>query len=150
MGGLKKFLVVIILIVVAFGVGYGLEYMKLRDAEKEWDGVKKELQSKIAALEKNLAVANARVSFWETSLTLLQISTHVAEKNFGLAMQSLAQLKENFSKAQTALEEQWKGKFDFFLPALEEIRNEVQNTSPNAKQKIDELKSRFEQALRSM
>ncbi len=150
MGGVKKFLIVIILIIIAFGIGYGLGYMKLKDAEKEWNAAKNNMQSKISTLEKDLVVANARVSFWETPLTLSQISMHVGEKNFGLAIQSLIQLKENFSKAQSALAEQWKGKFDFFLPALEEIRNEVQNTSPNAKKKIDALKNRFEQALRAM
>ncbi len=65
-----------------------------------------------------------------------------------MATQSLGQLKEAFAKAQSALSSELKGKFDFFLPALEEIRNEAQNMSPNARKKIEELKNRFEQALR--
>jgi hypothetical protein len=60
----------------------------------------------------------------------------------------LDQLKETFSRAQTALGDEWKGKFDFFLPALEEIRNDAQNMNPQARKKVEDLKIRIEQALR--
>jgi hypothetical protein len=148
MPSLKTLVIVAILIIVAFGIGYGLGYMKLKTAEKEWAAARDEMQSKISTLEKDLAMAKARISLWETPLTLSQVIIHLSEKNFGLAVQSLDQLKETFSKAQTALDNEWKGKFDFFLPALEEIRNEAQNMSLDAKKKADELKNRFEQALK--
>jgi hypothetical protein len=149
MPSFKTLLIVAILIIVAFGIGYGLGYMKLKNAEKEWAAAKDEMQSRISVLEKDLAMAKARISLWETPLALSEVITHLAEKNFGLAVQSLDQLKETFSKAHTALDVEWKGKFDFFLSALEEIKNEAQNMSLNAKKKADELKNRFEQALRS-
>jgi predicted nucleic acid-binding Zn-ribbon protein len=149
MPSFKTLLIVAILIIVAFGVGYGLGYMKLRTAEKEWAAVRDEMQSKTSALEKDLAMAKARVTLWEMPLALSQVSIHLSEKNFGLAVQSLDQLKETFSNAQTALGEEWKGKFDFFLPALEEIRNDAQNMNPQARKKVEDLKNRLEQALRS-
>jgi len=141
-------LIVAILIIVAFGVGYGLGYMKLKTAEKEWAAVRDEMQSKISALEKDLEMAKARISLWEMPLALFQVSIHLAEKNFGLAVESLDPLKETFSKAQTALGDEWKGKFDFFLPALEEIKNDAQNMNPQARKKVEDLKNRFEQALK--
>jgi hypothetical protein len=48
-----------------------------------------------------------------------------------------------------ALDDEWKKRFEFFLPALEEIRNEAQNMNPSAKKKIEELGNLFNQALRS-
>jgi hypothetical protein len=69
-------------------------------------------------------------------------------EEFRAGGQSLDQLKETFSNAQTALGEEWRGKFDFFLPALEEIRNDAQNMNPQARKKVEDLKNRFEQALK--
>ncbi len=146
---MKKFLICAILILVAFGIGFGWGYLKLWKAEKDWNATKGEMQSKISTLEKDLAVAKAKESLWEIPLALAQISTHLSEKNFGLATQSLDQLKETFVKAQNLLSGDWRGRFDFFLPGLEEIRGEAQNMTPVAKQKTDELRNRFEQALRS-
>jgi hypothetical protein len=145
----KTFLIFAIVVVVAFGIGYGWGYLKLQNAEKEWTSAKEEMQAKISTLEKDLALTKARVSLWEMPLRLSQVSVHLSEKNFGLATQSLDQIKEIFSKAKATLEGELKGKLDFFLLALEEIRNEAQNMNPNTKKKIEELQNRFEQALRS-
>lgn len=145
----KTYLIIIILVVVAFGIGYGWQNMKLRNAEKEWAEAKGEMQSKISSLEKELAQVKARESLWEMPLGISQVSIHLSEKNFGLATQALDQLKETFAKAQVALNDEWKKNFDFFLPALEEIRNEAQNMNPSAKKKIEELENRFIQALHS-
>jgi len=145
----RTYLIIIILVVVAFGIGYGWQNMKLRDAEKEWAMAKGEMQSKISSLEKELTQAKARESLWEMPFAISQVSIHLSEKNFGLATQALDQLKEIFTKAQVALNDDWKKKFDFLLPALEEIRNETQNMNLNAKKKIEELENRFKQALHS-
>jgi hypothetical protein len=56
------------------------------------------------------------------------------------------QLKETFANDQTALGEERTGKFDFFLPALKEIRNDAQNMNQQARKKVVDLKNRFEQA----
>jgi len=149
MPSFKTLLIFTIVIIVTFGIGFGWGYLKLQNAEKEWAAAKGEMQAKISTLERDLTLAKARVSLWEMPLGLSQVSVHLSEKNFGLATQSLDQIKETFSKAQTTLESEWKGKFNFFLPALEEIRNDAQNMNPNGKKKIEELKNRFEQALRS-
>ena len=145
---MKKFLICVLLIVIAFGIGYGWGYLKMREAEKKWSAANQEMQGRITALEKDLAVAQARVTLWETPLSLSQISLHIAEKNFGLAAKTIDQLRESFTKAQSLLSGEWQGKFDFFLPALDEIKQEVQNLSPNARTKADDLKNRFEQALK--
>ncbi len=149
MSGFKKLLIIAILILVAFGVGYGWGYVKLKKAEKEWIASQETMQSKITALQNELALAKARESFWETPLILAQISRNISDKNFGLATQSLDQLKENFSKGLAALPADWRGRFAFFLPALDEIRADVQNMNPNVTKKVEDLQSRFEQSLRS-
>lgn len=146
---MKKVLICGLLIAVAFGIGYGWAYLKLRDAEKKWSAANQEMQGRITALERDLAVAQARVTLWETPLSLSQISLHIAEKNFGLATKAIDQLRDSFSKAQSQLSGEWQGKFDFVLPALDEIKKEVQNLNPNARANTDDLKNRFEQTLKS-
>ncbi|MDI6752973.1 MAG: hypothetical protein QME78_01115 [Thermodesulfobacteriota bacterium] len=148
MRSMKIFLVFLILVILAFGVGYGLGYMKLKNAEKEWAVAKGGMQSKINNLEKDLARAKARESLREMSETIFQVITHFSEKNFGLAGKTVDGLKETFSAIQTNLDEEWKAKFNFFLPALEEIKKEAENLSQNARKKAEDLKNHFEQSLK--
>ena len=144
----KTFLIFIVLIVLAFGTGYGLGYMKLKTAEKEWAAAKVEMQSKISKLEKELTWAKARETLWDISESLSQVLVHFSEKNFGLAGKALEAVKESFTSIQPNLDEEWRAKFDFFLPPLEEIRKEAENLSPNAKKKTEDLKNLFEQSLK--
>ena len=148
MQSVKTFIIFIILIVIAFGIGYGLGYMKLKGAEKEWAAAKGEMQSKISALEKELFRARARESLREMSEALSQTVTHLSEKNFGLAVKAVDGLKESFAAVLPVLDEEWKSKFAFFLPALEELRKEAENLSPTSKKKIEDLKNLFEQSLK--
>jgi len=145
----KTFLIFIVLIILAFGIGYGLGYLKLRTAEKEWTAAKAELQSKIGNLEKELARAKAREALWDISDALSQVLVHISDKNFGLAGKALEGLKEAFIAIQPNLNEEWRARFGFFLPALEEIKKEAENLSPNAMKKIEDLKNLFEQSLKS-
>jgi len=145
----KIFLICLVLIVLAFGIGYGLGYLKLKTAEKEWTAAKAELQSKIGNLGKELARAKAREALWDISDALSQVLIHISEKNFGLAAKALESLKETFTAIQPNLNEEWRAKFSFFLPAVEEIRKEAENLSPNAKKKIEDLRNLFEQSLKS-
>ena len=145
----KTFLIFIVLMILAFGIGYGLGYLKLMTAEKEWTAAKAELQSKIGNLEKELARAKAREALWDISDALSQVLIHISEKNFGLAAKALESLKETFTAIQPNLNEEWRAKFSFFLPAVEEIRKEAENLSPNAKKKIEDLRNLFEQSLKS-
>ncbi len=148
---MKKFLICAVLIALAFGIGFGWGYLRLRDAQKKWTAANQELQTRVSALEQELGVAQARAALFEVPVALSEISVHLAEKNFGLATGAADQLQDRFPKAQAVLGADWKGNFDFFLPALEEIRKEIQNLNPAAaKSKTDDLKSRFEQALRSL
>ncbi len=147
---MKKVLICAVLIALAFGIGFGWGYLRLRDAQKKWTAANQELQTRVGALEQELGVARARVALWEVPLALSQISAHLGEKNFGLATKALDQLQDRFLKAQALLGPEWKGKFDFFLPAVEEIRKEIQNLSPAAKSKADDLRARFEQTLTSL
>ena len=146
----KTYLIVLVLILVAFGVGYLLGYWKLYTAEKEWAATKGEMQTKIGTLEKELALAKARESLREIGDTLAQVGTHLSEKNFGLALKTLEGLKENFLSIQTTLGGEIRGQFDFFLPALEDIKKDAESLSPDARKKVDELKKSFDQALKPM
>ena len=148
MQNVKRFFIFIVLVILAFGIGYGLGYMKLRTAEKEWAAAKVEMQSKIGNLEKELARAKARETLWDMSEALSQVLVHISEKNFGLAGKALEGLKETYSAIQPNLDEEWKAKFGFFLPALEEIKKEAENLSQNARKKIEDLKNLFEQSLK--
>ncbi|MBI4496191.1 MAG: hypothetical protein HY697_04565 [Deltaproteobacteria bacterium] len=145
----RTFLIIAVLIVAAFVAGYLVEYLKLREAEKRWRAAQEESQARIAQLEKDLLLARARLSLWEMPLVLSQVIQHLSQNNFGLAVQTLDRLKENFSATQAALAEEGRGKFDFLLPALEEIRQKAQALSPEARTQTEELKARMEQVLRS-
>jgi hypothetical protein len=144
----KTFLIVVILIIVAFGVGYGLAYWKLLSVEKECTVAKGEMQSKISSLEKQMALAKAREKLWEIPNQLAEVESHLLEKNFGLADKTLDGIKEAFLAAQPSLEGEVKARLDFFLPALEEVKKEAGSLSPNATKKTEEARKLFEQALR--
>lgn len=144
----KSVLVVIVLILVAFGAGYGLGYWKLYTAEKEWTSLKEEMQTKISAMEKDLALAKAREKIWEMPEKLSEVTIHLAEKNFGLAAKTLDGAKEDFLSALNSLGGEMKNRFDSFLPALEEAKKEAESMGPNAASKVEEAKRIFEEALR--
>ena len=147
MKSLKSFLIYVILIAVAFGIGYGWGYIKLNKAQKEWLTTKNGMQARIDTLANDLARAKARENLRDMSYSLSQVINHLSEKNFGLAVKAIDGLKESFTAVQSLLDEEWKAKFSFFLPALEEIRKEEETLSPNARKKVEELKVRFDQAL---
>ena len=144
----RTYLILIILIIVAFGAGYVLGFWKLYSAEEKWAVAKGEMQSKISSLEKELAQAKARESLREMSDLLSQVTTHLAEKNFGLAIKSLDSMREAFLTLQPSIPGEAKTRFDFFLPAIEEAKKEAESLSPNAKKKVEEMKSLFDQALK--
>jgi len=148
LGSFRNFIIVVVLIVIAFGAGYGLGYWKLQGAEKEWASARGEMQSKISSLEKNLAQARTRESLRDMSDLMSQIVTDLSEKNFGLAGKNLDRLKEAFAAVQPSLPEETKRQFDFLPPAIEETRREAENLSPNARKKAEEMKAVFDQSLR--
>jgi len=49
---------------------------------------------------------------------------------------------------RTTLGGEIKTQFDFFLPALEEIKKEAEVLSPNAGKRAEEVKKSFEEALK--
>jgi len=144
----KAALIVAILILAAFGAGYGLGYWKLQMAEQEWTAAKGEMQAKISSMEKELALAKAREKLWEMPEKLSEVIAHLGDKNFGLAAKSLDGTRETFLAAMNLLGEEMKTRFDFFLPALEEAKKEAESMGPNAARKVEEAKNLFEQALR--
>ncbi len=149
MSTLKKLLIIVILILIAFGVGYGLEFMKLRTAQQEWAATKSQMQTRISTLESELARAKARESLREVSEALSQVMVDLTEKNFGLALKALDGMKQTFLATQANLDEEWKNKLAFFLPGLEQIKKDAEGLSPDAKKKTEELKNLFDQALKS-
>jgi hypothetical protein len=144
----KAALIVAILILAAFGAGYGLGYWKLYTAEQEWMAAKGEMQSKISGMEKELGLAKAREKLWEMPEKLSETVDHLADKNFGLAAKALDGARDDFLAALNSLGEEMKKRFDFFLPALEEAKKEVESMGPDAAKKVEEAKKLFEQALR--
>ena len=149
MPSFKTLLVFVILIIIAFGFGYGLAYMKLRSAEKEWAAARDEMQSKINNLAKELAQVKAHETLREMPETISKVITHLSEKNFGLAVKTVEELKGTFEKIQPFLDEEWKVKFAFLLPGLEEIKKEAEKAGPNAKKTAEEVRELLEQTLRS-
>jgi len=145
----KTFLIFILLIIMAFGGGYGYGYWKWYTAEKEWAAAKNEMQSKIITLEGELTRAKAREALWELTRGFSQTMVHLSEKNFGLAAKTLEQMKETFLTIQPNLDEGWKTPMSFLVPALEEVKKEVENVGPEAKKKIEDLQNLFDQTLKS-
>ena len=145
---IRTYLIFIILMIVAFGVGYVMGYWKLHSAEEKWAAARGERQSQISSLEKQLARARARESLREMSDMLNQATTDLSEKNFGLAIKTLDGVKEAFLAIQPSLEREAKPQFDFLLPAIEEARKEAEGLSLNAKKKVEETKRLFDQSLK--
>jgi len=145
---IRTYLIFIILMMIAFGVGYVMGYWKLHSAEEKWAADRGEMQSQISSLGKQLARAKARESLRDISDMLNQAATDLSEKNFGLALKNLDGVKEAFLATQPSLEGEVKAQFDFLLPAIEEAKKEAENVSPNAKKKVEETKRLFDQNLK--
>jgi len=149
MKALRTILITLILVVLAFGAGYAVGYVKLKSAEQEWASAKQEIQGKIGALEKELARARVREALGEIPDSLRNFTAHIAEKNFGLGRKSLEGIKEAFGGIQGYLDEEIKKKFEFLLPALGELQKEADQLSPDTRRKAEELIALFEQTLKS-
>lgn len=145
---IKSYLIIILLILIAFGVGYVLGYWKFYDAEKQWTAAKNEMQTKLNSLLSQLAQAKARESLREISDQFGEILIHLTEKNFGLAGKVTDSMREKFLALQPSLNEETRGKLGFVAPALEEIKKEAEAMNPNTRQKVQELKARYDEALK--
>ncbi len=148
MAKLRGVIIIVVLVLIAFGVGYGLEYRKLQKVEKECSAAKTEMQMKIGSLEKEISQARARESLWEISGLLDQTSADLSEKNFGLAIKNLDKVKDLFAAAQPYLDAEMKTRFDFLPSGVEEARKEAENLSPHAQKKTEEIGRLFTQSMR--
>jgi hypothetical protein len=144
----KAAFICLLLILIAFGAGYGWAYLKLRSAETEWAATRGEMQSKISALEKELAQTKARETLRDISDLFTEILTDLREKNFGLAGKAADGMKEKFLALQGSLDEETKGKLSLLVPALEEIKKEAEALSPNAQKKTEEIQKQFNLLLK--
>ncbi len=149
MAKLRSVVVIVILVLIAFGAGYGLEYWNLQKIEKECSAAKADMQAKVGTLEKEISQGKARESLWEISGLLDQTSMDLGDKNFGLAIKNLDKVKELFAAAQPSLGPEMKTRFEFLLPGVEEARKEAENLSPNARKKAEDLKGLFTQSMRT-
>jgi len=149
MKALRTILIVVVLLVIAFGAGYAVGYFKLKSAEKEWTAARQEMQGKIATLEQDLSRARAREALREIPDSLGPVAIHITDKNFGLAKKSLEGIKEAFAGIQGYLDEETKKKFEFFLPALAELQKEADQLNPDTRKKAEELMVLFEQTLKT-
>ncbi len=149
MRALKTFLLVAVLILIAFGVGYGLGYWKLQTAQKEWAAAREGMESRIGTLEKELALAKARETLRDMSDVLDQVLAHISEKKFGLAVKTIDGLKQSYLTVQGSLQPEMKARLEFLVPALDEARKETESLSPNAGKKTEEIKRLLEEKLKS-
>jgi hypothetical protein len=146
---LRTILIALVLLGIAFGGGYAVGYLKLKNAEKEWTAARQQMQGKIGTLEKELARANAREALREIPDSLGQVAIHITDKNFGLAKKTLEGIKEAFGGVQGYLDEEMKKKFEFFLPALAELQKEADQVNPDTRRKAEELGVLFERTLKT-
>ena len=144
----KTFVIFVVLIIIAFGLGYGWGVWKLRLAENDWNATKAAMEEKIGRMEKDLIKAKAWQALRDLSGMLDEAMDQYAEKNFGLAMQKIDKIKETLAEIQLSIPEDVKGRLSFLLPALDEVRQEIEKMSPDAKKKAKEVQDRIEAALR--
>ena len=144
----KTFMIFVFLVLIAFGLGYGWGYWKLHLAEKEWNDVKAAMEEKIGRMEKDLVRARAWEALRNLSGMLEESMNQFSDKNFGLAVRTIDKMKETVGEIQPSIPEDIKGRLNFLLPALDEVRQEIEKMSPDAKKKAEEVKNRIEAALR--
>jgi len=146
---LRTLLIAAVLVGIAFGAGYAVGYVKLKGAEREWTLARHEMQGKIGALDKELARARVREALREIPDSLSQFAAHIAEKNFGLGLKSLEEIKDAFREIQGYLDEGMRKKFEFFLPAIAELQKEADRLNPDTRRKAADLGLLFEQTLKT-
>ena len=140
----RNFIIFVVLVVIAFGAGYGLGYWKLQSAEKEWASARGEMQSKIGNLEKELAKARTRETLREMYDILSQVVADLSEKNFGLAGKHLDRVKEA-CRGSASLPPEMRNELDY-LPAA--MRRD-QERNPNFEPRSPEKSRGDEESLRS-
>jgi hypothetical protein len=145
---LKTFVIFVFLILFAFGAGYGWGYWKLRLAEKNWSASRAAMEEKIGRLEQDLSKARAWEALRGLSGMLDEAMNQFSEKNYGMAVQTIDKMKETFREIQPSIPEDTRGRLSFLLPALDEVRQEIEKMNPDAKQKVKEVQARIEAALR--
>jgi hypothetical protein len=144
----KTFVIFVFLILIAFGLGYGWGYWKFYLAEKDWNAAKAAMEQKIGRMEEDLVRARAWEALRGLSGMLEEAMNQFADKNFGLAAQTIDKMKETLGEIQPSIPEDIKGRLSFLLPALDEVRQEIEKMSPDAKKKAKEVQDRIEAALR--
>jgi Arc/MetJ-type ribon-helix-helix transcriptional regulator len=112
---MKRFLVVVVVVVLAFFAGYGLMYWKARDAASAAQTARQSLESQLADTQDRLRAANL-----EGQLGLLLID--VEQNNFGTAQERSTKFFDAVRAAVYASrDEAVRHKLDTLLQSRDEV-----------------------------
>jgi hypothetical protein len=81
----RTFLVVLVLVAVAFGAGVLWGEMRLRKASAEWKAEQQKLETSLAENAKTLDTLKATQALWEIDGLVSEALADLADNNFGLA-----------------------------------------------------------------
>jgi hypothetical protein len=133
--------IVVILIVAAFGAGAFLINTQFQAAQAAWREEKAALESKIAAQLTELSTVRSRDLLWRLSESMSLVYIDVSEKNFGLARDQLDALNAMLARASADLDAATKAQLAPLPPLIQEISRNVSTLSPEAKSKAREAMS---------
>ncbi len=144
------FLVVLVLIAAAFGGGAFLGFLQLRGAREAWQREKADLTGRLTSVSREMEAARSREVAWQVAEGLATIRIHLAEKNFGLAKDAVADVQRTYVKAAASLEADARERLASLGPLLSEIVSAADSLSPDARSKTQEATDLVHRLLESV
>jgi predicted Holliday junction resolvase-like endonuclease len=99
MNGTRAVIIMIIVFVVALFLGFLMGSKRVSDVNKELNSLKTEFETKVAALEKDLAKAKVQKELSVCKWALAQAKDNASRRDFGKATENFSAAKEAFGKA---------------------------------------------------
>jgi len=122
MNGTRVVIIMIIVFVVALFLGFLMGSKRVADVRKELSALKTDFETKMTALQDDLAKAKAQKELSVCRWELVQVRTDASRRDFGQATESLAVANEAFGRALALSKTNFFAKLALIQPSFEEIK----------------------------
>ena len=122
MNGTRVVIIMIIVFVVALFLGFLMGSKRVADVRKELSALKTDFETKMTALQDDLAKAKAQKELSVCRWELVQVRTDASRRDFGQATESLAVANEAFGRALALSKTNFFEKLALIQPSFEEIK----------------------------
>ena len=145
----STFLIVLVLVAAAFGAGYLLGELRLRNASEAWKTEQQKLETSLAENAKSLDALKTAQTLWEIDGRLSEALADLADNNFGLAHDAADTALLLLEKTAPGLPAAQGTALAPLAGALKDLGQSAAALSPTAKLKAREARSLLRVVLKS-